>query len=490
MTDINRLTDYQVSDLESNMEIRTERLDPIVSSPYRFTFRIDSSSYIDRNSMLVFKAHTTAAANNNVRGNCWSGFLGAIKSVELQVGDFSVQKIENVNRWSALNHLYSRSTSVQNKKLSHYLHNQLRYEVLSTAGGFDSQVTGSIQPSETLSGINYGAPNSGANAAINSLALSQTAADNQSVGIPLGMLLPMLNDRDLPAFLFTNYKVHLTIEFESQSGEFANDITQNNYAGGENLAAAANSVLFSDVELLLDELILPSRIQNAVLEETVKEGGYQIAFTNVDNVKKTIGAGTANTKQTVEHRLNLTNQEVHYVQLMRQLPSTSETKVLLGQRADGQSLNEVQFNVNGVDIYTAGPVTNPVELYNNVTYTLGRDLQVVKPLYVKDPATCASLLSPPQQGLLGKYQPICLDLRNGEPVIRGGGRFIGEYPIRVILSRTPAASTNTTWFNANNFQIIQAETGAIDCDYFIGTTKVMNAKTMPNGSMNVTVSNM
>lgn len=490
MTDINRLTDYQVSDLESNMEIRTERLDPIVSSAYRYTFRIDSSSYIDRNSMLVFKAHTTAAANGNLRANCWSGFLGAIKSVELQVGDFSVQKITNVNRWSALNHLYSRSPQVQNKKLSHYLHNQLRYEVLSVAGAFDSQVTGSIQPSDTLAGINYGNPSTGANAAINSLALSQTAADNQSVGIPLGMLLPMLNDRDLPAFLFTNYKVHLTIEFESQSGEFANDITKANYAGGENLAAEANSVLFSDVELLLDELILPSRIQNAVLEETVKEGGYQIAFTNVDNVKKTIGAGTANNKQTVEHRLNLTNQEVHYVQLMRQLPSTSETKVLLGQRADGQSLNEVQFNVNGVDIYTAGPVSNPVELYNNVTYTLGRDLQVVKPLYVKDPATCASLLSPPQQGLLGRYQPICLDLRNGEPVIRGGGRFIGEYPIRVILSRTPAASTNTTWFNANNFQIVQDETGAIDCDYFIGTTKVMNAKTMPNGSMNVTVSNM
>lgn len=490
MTDINRLTDYQVDDLESNMEIRTERLDPIVSSAYRYTFRIDSSSYIDRNSMLVFKAHTTAAANNNVRVNTWSGFLGAIKSVELQVGDFSIQKINNVNRWSALNHLYSRSPQVQNKKLSHYLHNQLRPEVLSVAGAASEQVTGAIEPSATLSGINYGRPDTGAGAAINSLALSQTAADNQSVGIPLGMLLPMLNDRDLPAFLMTNYKVHLTFEFESQSGEFANDITQNNYGAGENLSAAANSVLFSDVELLLDELILPSRIQNAVVEETVKEGGYQIGFTNVDNIKKTIAAGTANTKQTVEHRLNLTNQEVHYIQFMRQLPKTSVSKVLLGQRCDGQTLNELQFNVNGVDIFTAGPVTNPVELYNNVSYVLGRDLQVAKPLYVKDPATCASMLSPPTLGLLGEYQPLCLDLRNGEPVIRGGGRFIGEYPIRVIFSRTPCAATNSTWFAANNFQIAHGETGIINCDYFVGTTKVMNVKTMPNGSMNVTVSNM
>ena len=136
------------------------------------------------------------------------------------------------------------------------------------------------------------------------------------------------------------------------------------------------------------------------------------------------------------------------------------------------------------------PVTNPIELYNNVTYTLGRDLQVVKPMYVKDPATCSSLLSPPDLGLLGKYQPLCLDLRNGEPTLRGGGRYIGEYPIRAIQSRTPVADTDCTWFNANNFQICQAENGAIDCDYFIGATRIMNVKTMPGGAMNVVVSNM
>ena len=70
------------------------------------------------------------------------------------------------------------------------------------------------------------------------------------------MLLPMLNDRDLPLFLFTNYKVHLTIEFESNSARFCNDITQANYAGGERLNAADGAVLFSNVELIADYLNL------------------------------------------------------------------------------------------------------------------------------------------------------------------------------------------------------------------------------------------
>ena len=491
---LQRLTDYKVDDQESIMDIRTERLDPIVSSDYRYVFRLDTMAYVDRNSMLTFKCHSSAAANNNCRVNCWNGGLGAIKSIELQVGDFTIQKIEDVNLWATTNHLYAVPPAVQDKKFSHYLHNALKYEVRETAGAADCEVVGSIQPAGATSGINYGRPDTGAGAAINSFALSQTAADNETIGIPLGMLLPMLNDRDLPAFLFNQYKVHLTIEFENQSSKFANNITQNNYAGGESLRATDGEVLFSNVELLVDYLILPSRIQNGVIEETKKQGGYVLDFLNVSTIKKTIPAATANVDTEVEHRLNLINQECHYIQFQKQLPNATNDRVLLNQKCDGISLETIQFNVNGIDIYTAGPITNPVEQYNNVTYTLGRDLQVVKPLYVKDPATCASLLSNPQQGLQGRFKPLMLDLRNGEPNRRGGGRLIGEYPVRVIYKRKPSAAANTSWFTAGppnqNFSVIEAETGALNCDYFVGTTRVMKVLSMPNGSMNVMVSDI
>jgi hypothetical protein len=490
MNQLQRLTNYNVADTESIMEIRTERLDPIVSSAYRYQFRLDTSSYIDRNTMLTFKCHTTAGASDNVRLNCFNGGLGAIRSVELQVGDFSIQKIENVNLWSTANHLYAKTPSVQNKKLSHYLHNALKYKVNPVAGAADCDVTGSIAPDNDKSGVNYGRSDTGAGAAINNMKLNQTASNNETIGIPLGMLLPMLNDRDLPLFLFTNYKVHLTIEFESASSAFANNITQNNYAANQRLAATDGEVLFSDVELVADYLILPSRVQNSVLEETAKEGGYVLDFLNVDNIKKTIDAGTANTTQEVEHRINLINQECHYLQMFKTLPNTMSDKVLLAQRSDGVSLEKIQFNVNGVDIYTAGKVGNPCELYNNVTYTLGTDLQVVAPLYKKDPNTIASLLAPPQQGLQGKYKPLMLSLQNGEPTRRGGGRFIGEYPIRVIYERTPSAAADTTWFAANNFSLVEAEQGTLKVDYFVGTTRIMNVKTMPNGSMNVLVSDL
>ncbi len=492
---IERLTDYSISDEESIMDIRSELLDPIVSSSYRYTFRLDASSFLDKNSMLLFKANASTSGNSDdLRLNCWNGGLGCIRAVEFQVGDMQVQRVEDVNLWASTNMLYNLPPSVQTKKLGHYLQNQLQYDVSEAIGAGTSDLTGQVQVDNTNSGMNYGQSDDATGADINSFAMNSIAASNEKIGIPLGMLLPMLTEKQIPLFLFTNYKIHITIEFESDASKFANNKTKTNFAGGEFLAAADGDVSFSDVQMLVDYLILPSRVQNATLMETQKEGGFMIDFVNPLNVKKRIETATANTEQTTEHRLNVVNQEVHYVQQIKQkIQGAGSTenlykKVLLGQRADGVSIEEVQFNVNGVDVYTAGPVKNPVEQYNNCSYVLGRDLQVVKPLYLCDPATEASMLSPPDHGLLGLYKPLMLDLSNGEPTVRGGGRVIGEYPIRVIYKRKGHAAVTSTWFAANNFIIAPSDTQACDTTYFVGVSRVMNIKTQPNGSQSVVMS--
>jgi len=88
-----------------------------------------------------------------------------------------------------------------------------------------------------------------------------------------------------------------------------------------------------------------------------------------------------------------------------------------------------------------------------------------------------------------------LDLSSGEPTTRGGGRFIGEYPIIVKMKQKPQAarSTNsgaTNYFTTRNFEIAPNELEAVDYTYFIGATRVLNVKTMPNGAQNVVVSDM
>ena len=160
MATIQQLTDYKVDmDAENVMDVRTEKIDPIVSSNYRYTFRLDTSAYLDKNTMLLFKCRAkTGEAANKIRLNCFNGGLGAIENVELRIGDFQVQRINNVNQWSTLNHLYSSSPEVQNKKFSAYLQNGLRYRVLdetqANAGTGDSDLTGVITTDPAKSGIN------------------------------------------------------------------------------------------------------------------------------------------------------------------------------------------------------------------------------------------------------------------------------------------------------------------------------------------------
>ena len=79
--DIGRLTDYSFDEEPNYFDIRTERLDPIVSSSFRYQFRLDPASFMDRNSMLLFKVNASSAvqAAKKLRLNCFNGALGAVK---------------------------------------------------------------------------------------------------------------------------------------------------------------------------------------------------------------------------------------------------------------------------------------------------------------------------------------------------------------------------------------------------------------------------
>ncbi len=491
MTSMDRLTDYKMDDQPNYFDIRTERLDPIVSSSFRYQFRLDPAAFMDRNSMLLFKVNAKdgTEAAKGLRLNCFNGALGAVKRIELQIGDHTVQRIENVNQWATLNKLYALPVAVQEKLMSHYVKNQLKYTVRSNAGTGPADVTGVIKPDNATSGFNWGQSDDGTGASVVSLELSEDPDANELVGIPLGVLCPMLGDQDFPLFLFQEYKIHLTIDFESDCSKWVNDKSKANLAGGEFLQAEANACTISNVHMLVDYLIFPARVVDSIKAQTQKQGGYNFSFVNVENIQKTISAATANTTQQEDIRLNVVNQEVHYVEMLKQLPDSKFDKVCLGQRSDSVSIEEYQFNVNGVDVYTEGFVFSPLDTFNNTTYVLGRDLAVPKPLCVADTNTQASMLSPPDMGILGKYKPICLDLRNGNPTIRGGGRVIGEYPIRHIYKRKPHAAITCTDLE-NTPAMGQDETGILNVEYFIGVTRVVNVLAMPSGGNNVVVNEM
>ena len=504
MASLQELTNYEATAPDNVMDVRTEFLEPIHSTgnTYKHTFRIDTMGFLDKNTLLCFKplAKDATVSAAGVRANCFNGVLGGVKRVRLLFGDFEIQDLDSVGMWATLNHLMKMRPDSRLKKMGHYLGNQLHTQVLaetdatiSTQGSLGQ--TGQIYPNNATSGINYGlfdnVSATGGTPAIRSLQITNNGDNNVKCAIPLGMLVPALEERNIPLFLFTDYKVFLEVEFNSSTSEWCNKMSNNNYQANAGLNATDGDVVFSEVELLIDYLIFPSKVQEDYRASTQQDGGLTLDFMNVSSVDKTIPLATANVKQQVEHRINAVDSELHYLQQIKKLPNSANgwNRVLLDQRSDGITRQTVQYNINGVNVFPE-PLFSPLQHYNQLTYNLGQDLQLEKPFFCKDINTCSCLLSPPSGQILGKFNINALDLdkSHGNGEIRGNGTMIGNYPIRVIYERTPVASTNS---EAPGTPIAcESEVGVMETTYFVGQTRLVNVMSMPNGGMAVNVSNL
>ena len=510
------LTDYSVNDTEQFMSVKTEKLFPIQSSAHRHTFRLEPSagSFLDKNTLLMFKpvAASQAASDAGLRLNCWSGALGCISRIQLNVGDNNIEDISGLPLWSAMNSLYNQSPDEQEKKFPHYIGNCLKYDYNAASGGAalggDSSMTGQLIVDSAASGINYGNLTTGAGAAVLNNKITNVAADNTRMAIPIGMILNSIKNDRLPLFLFQDYRINIVVDFETDASRYCNRMDKNNYASATgSLAAEQADIVFQEVEMLVDYLVYPSSVQNSYEEAVRKEGGYNFEFVNVNHIQKSVGAATANTTQIVEHRLNLQNAEMHYIQQFKSLPAVPyvaaaagvnavqgpfSDKVLLNQRSNSVSLQKVQFNVNGIDVFPA-PQGNPLANYNQLAYVLGKDVQVPKPLYVNDSNAEYSMLTNSASSIKGKYNVLAFDSRNGESSIRGGGTPVGNYPVICRYERRPHAAINKVDYVASpgadpsDIELGCDDRGILDMDYFVGATRLVNVRRLPSGGNSVVV---
>ena len=123
MSQLSALMNYS-EDLQPNsVDIRTEYLEPISSSTYKYTFRLDQMGYLDTNSMLVFKNVAVGGGNNNkCRVNSWNGILGQIKRVIFQVGDNIINDVQDIYKYATIKNM-NVPPSVRNQFHGKYLGN-------------------------------------------------------------------------------------------------------------------------------------------------------------------------------------------------------------------------------------------------------------------------------------------------------------------------------------------------------------------------------
>tara|TARA_R110002012_G_scaffold8356_9_gene38559 strand:+ start:131 stop:1687 length:1557 start_codon:yes stop_codon:yes gene_type:complete len=502
------LFNYNVDMSPMVMDIRSETLEPISQSAKRKVFRLDSAGYLDQNSVLLFKL-TTQQGNNQLRVNPSSGALLGIKRATLQIGDHILNDSVDIGRVSALTNLMGQNEATRNQYAGHYYGNQFHSKVNA---GYDNTVSqqggkGTIIYDTRKSGVDYGSIVNQANAQINSIPLKSLVNDSYQYGIPLGVILPCLKNRSIPLFLFQEYRILITIEFEDEPN-YISDITMNsaqvpanNNTVNRGMAGQVGAVSVEDVKLQVDYIIYPSEIQAQAREQTNAQGGYRLDFFDIIKVEKNIPQATANQEQSVEHRIGADNKEVHKIYMMKKFTNATYNssvsvgagttanfgrpiqpdRLYLNGRCQGINQEEYNVNIDGVDVFVENK-WNPSSQYDETTNCLGQDLKVVRPSFWCDENTINCRLGEPNDGILGKYKPLCLDLTNGEPVIVGGGRQIGAYPIiwkykRKAVPYIPnPAGTNPTG------DIVYDMTQPLEVDYFMYVSRVANVKSTPQGT--------
>ena len=475
---LSELMDYSMEDEPSIMEVRSDTVEPLNSGTYNYRFRLEPFGYLGSDSMLLFKL---VGGGDAFRTNVMSGGLAAVAMARLSVGDTIIEETRDFHQVSFSDMVVKHDRDSLQKYHAHYWGNAFHSEVLEGVSATEGATTGQIVMSDK-SGIYFGVPGAGTNRVVRSRALTATVADNYQVGIRLGQLFKCLDGKTLPLFLFDDYRIYIDIEFNTAE-KFCNDVT----TGGATVSyvAGADSVTAAEVKLQLDYLIYPSAVLDRDRERTLAAGGLQLIYPSYKVIEKTLGAGTAGQEQQEEFRLGLSDLEVHSITMIKKLQTAAganfdgrNRSLLCGMISDGMPEEKYQVETNGIPQYPFFKEQKASQ-HDQAEYSLGDQMKMERPFFYTDKNDINSIVSPKTSGLQGTYSPLAISLRNGTPVVMGGGQVQGKYPVLWRYRRTP--QDNAGLPNQNETD------GGMDVSFIVKVSSMTRVKSSPDGMLVETV---
>ena len=321
--------------------------------------------------------------------------------------------------------------------------------ILDAASAFSVQEgagTGQIVPSDT-NGTYFGTPAAYAGAVVRNQSITNATADNYQVGIRLGRLFESVNQQSFPIFLFDQYRIYIDIEFHDAS-HFVNDIT---VAHPGVQSAADGSIFFEEVKIQMDYHIMPTDVLEKIRKDTLSENGLRLTYPVYKVIEKTLAQAVADTQQQQEFRLGLSDLEVHEITMLKQFTGEPagvafegrNRSLMLGLACDGMAQEEYQVAVNGQDQLPFF-YRSKASQHHMADLAVGKEVRMERAFYYTDQNDLSSHITTKSSGMQGTYSPLGISLRNGNPIVFGGGTPIGKYPVVWKYKRTPVAASVDT----------------------------------------------
>ncbi len=457
--DIGDLMDYDVVDAPSRMEVRSDTVDPLNSSAFNFRFRLEPQGFLGKDSLLLFKMVSSAGAGDQIRASLMQGGLGAIKVARISVGDQIVEETRDFDKVKFHDFVITRDRSELSRFHSRYWGCGFRSVPSQTpasgVGNLETAGTGQVVMSDAC-GTYFGLPANYGGAVVRNQAITNVKGSNYQVGVRLGTLFESINQQNFPLFLFDQYRIYIDIEFHDASA-FVNDVSVAFGAGNEQVATDG-TLSYADVKLQLDHHILPGEVLESTRQATLQEGGMRLTYPVYKVIEKTLGVPVAGQQQSQEFRLGLSDLEVHEITMLKRCTLGAGATFLGRNRglmltlaSDGMAEEEFQVSVNGEDqlpfFYSSKASQHHLQ-----DLAVGDEVRMERAFYYTDQNDITSGITTKTSGLQGTYSTLGISLRNGNPLILGGGTPIGKYPVIFKYKRTPIANTGS-----NNTQVSPLE---------------------------------
>jgi hypothetical protein len=451
----------------SNLEIKTEILDPITASNQEVVFQLARNGILDGGSFVSLAARVSAAQDGNAFFPLQTGIYGMVSSVQLTIGSKVVASNEDFGHYATMMRQF------QTPEHRAFVEQVKAGNSMDRFGAIGS---GRIIPKDMTCVDNA----NDATGHIQTPAMfrpTSSDATTPTFSVPLSMLLPMMASRQLPLFAIKEH-VYLRIQFSQQTHGTIAGSTYGNiccYGPMNGTALDANTtcvpslpnIKFHSDHLYYDEAIMAQTMAQVNSAQGLSYVYEDLILTNTQIQGSANPTAPAVLDVAVERQIAVSGKTVRNLMISQQ-PTSSSHNLLGKYFSHCTTANDAyNFRINDNRYYDRDLV-NPAMKYNELAKVLGRPLQVPHQLYsansdsnkavadgarnqnsvfiglinaVQLPTAVATSLVTNDLSRASHYIGVDLTLNNDTQSL-GNGKRIGVKPIILQYTRKNTAADN------------------------------------------------
>lgn len=473
----------------SNLEIKTEILDPISSSNQEVVFQIPKNGILDGGSFVSLAVRVPTVQSGNCFLPLQTGIYGLVSSCQLTVGSKVIASNEDFGHYATMTRQFltpEHRAFVEQVKAG------------NSMDRFGAVGSGRIAPKDMVV-INNANTAAGHIQTPTMFRPTDDDSTTPTFSVPLSMLIPMMRKRQLPLFAIKE-NVFLRIQFTQQThGTIAGETYGNICCLGQmngNAPTANVSIVPSlpNIKFHSDHLYYDEGIMSQTLAQTNSAQGLSYVYEDLVLTNTQIQASAAVVAPAVvdvnvERQIAVSGRTVR--NLMIQQKQTGSSHNLLGKYFSHCTTanDSYNFRINDSRYYDRDLVS-PSMKYNELSKVLGSPLQVPHQLYsansdsnkanadggrnqnsiyigqinaVQLPTTFATSIVANELSRVSHYLGVDLTINNSTDSL-GNGKRIGVKPIILQYNRKNTQGDNNAQemrIYANIERVFKIHNGAV-----------------------------